>query len=160
MQETPHNTNTNLLTDNSSWPMMTGTPRTAEQDRDPFPAVSTCSQGWSVVANCLLQGGWMTRNDGYASTCTSTTHQWLATIRLLLALWATAHRVECGCFQMTLMTTETGPPNHNNKWHTTCIQPHEQLLVGWITGGMTTTGRPPRQQGANGVAGEREMTIG
>jgi len=25
--------------------------------------------------------------------------------------------------------------------HTTCLQPHETLLVGWIAGGMTEDGR-------------------
>jgi hypothetical protein len=34
------------------------------------------------------------------------------------------------------------PPHANittSQWHTTHPQPQEQLLVGWIAGGMTTT---------------------
>jgi hypothetical protein len=29
--------------------------------------------------------------------------------------------------------------NNNTKRHTTCLRPHEQLLVGWIAGGMVVT---------------------
>jgi hypothetical protein len=45
---------------------------------------------------------------------------------------------------MIMMTMEMGPPNHDNEQHTTCLQPHEQLLMGWIMDGMTMMmGRPP-----------------
>jgi hypothetical protein len=29
-----------------------------------------------------------------------------------------------------------GRPNHDSERHTTCLQPHEQLLMGWIMGGI------------------------
>jgi hypothetical protein len=38
---------------------------------------------------------------------------------------------------MTTTTMETGPPNYDNERHTTRVQPHEQLLMGWVAGGTT-----------------------
>ena len=49
------------------------------------------------------------------------------TQHLLPALLATAGRLYCGCYQPTM----TQQPHH-------LTQPHKQLLVGWITGWMTT----------------------
>jgi hypothetical protein len=43
----------------------------------------------------------------------------------------------------------------NGHGHTTCLQPHEQLLVGWMVGGMTMT-RGDDGDGENEVTREEE----
>jgi hypothetical protein len=59
---------------------------------------------------------------------------------------------------------------NNEEWHTTCPQPHEHLLVGWIMGGMvmmigddnnmiTTTKGTTRQMGSTGMRWSRGETM-
>jgi hypothetical protein len=58
-------------------------------------------------------------------------------------LWATAHRVDCRCslqnWQWAQWQTPKVGPTTTMQQYITCPQPHEQLLMGWIAGGMMTT---------------------
>jgi hypothetical protein len=99
------------------------------------PAPALQATACRVECRCYQLMKRMTK--GATGTVGMTWHQWQLTR-------VTTHKVDM--WGMREVVGSVGKGNDEDAWMTHHLQAHEQLLVGWITGGMTTTMRRDRPQ--------------